>query len=325
MNPGEGRTRHARERVAGWRRGTPHRADHPALLDQVLASSLEPDYEVAARRRRERAEEDGTTDDEAGRGRGGRRGRGPGRGRVATVAVLVAFAVLVVAAGRENRQDSPGDALVRETLVATAGEKRQELADLQAQVAQARQDNADLAARGRQARQARVRSVAELRRTAAASGFQAVTGPGLQITVSDGPADLVQSNDLAILVDGLWAAGAEAIAISGQRLTARSAITSTGTSINVNRRPLTPPYVLSVVGDPRTLEAQLAETLPGQAWQLLVGELGFGYQVDQRDEVALPAAREVLLQDCGACYPNLDEPSGQQQPGEGASTTSPAE
>ena len=44
--------------------------------------------------------------------------------------------------------------------------------------------------------------------------------------------------DLQIVVNGLWAAGAEAIAINGQRLTARSAIRSAGQAILVDFRPL---------------------------------------------------------------------------------------
>ena len=50
-------------------------------------------------------------------------------------------------------------------------------------------------------------------------------------------------DDLATLVDGLWQAGAEAIAINGRRLTALSAIVNSGIAVRVNRSELNPPYV----------------------------------------------------------------------------------
>ena len=55
---------------------------------------------------------------------------------------------------------------------------------------------------------------------------------------------VVRDADLAILVDGLWNAGAEAIAINGQRLTALTPIRNAGPAIQVNSTPLVPPYVV---------------------------------------------------------------------------------
>ena len=58
------------------------------------------------------------------------------------------------------------------------------------------------------------------------------------------------------MVNGLWAAGAEAVAVNGQRLTALSAIRSAGDAILVDYRPLTRPYVVVAIGDPRTLQSR---------------------------------------------------------------------
>ena len=71
------------------------------------------------------------------------------------------------------------------------------------------------------------------------TGFVAVTGPGLRITVADNPdgsADgRVRATDLRLLVNGLWQAGAEAIAINGRRLSTLSAIVNSNIAIQVNR------------------------------------------------------------------------------------------
>ena len=48
------------------------------------------------------------------------------------------------------------------------------------------------------------------------------------------------AQDLQIVVNGLWDAGAEAISVNGQRLTSKSAIRFAGQAILVNYRPADP-------------------------------------------------------------------------------------
>ena len=76
---------------------------------------------------------------------------------------------------------------------------------------------------------------------------------------------LVADSDLAKLVDGLWEAGAEAIAINDQRLNPLGAIRNIGKAIHVNTVPLSPPYVVRAIGDMRTLQAELLNTSHGAA------------------------------------------------------------
>ena len=65
------------------------------------------------------------------------------------------------------------------------------------------------------------------------------------------------------LVNRLWIAGAEAIAIDGHRLTSLTAIRFAGEAITVDYVSLTPPYEVTAIGDPDTLPARLLET-PGR-------------------------------------------------------------
>lgn len=121
----------------------------------------------------------------------------------------------------------------------------------------------------------------ELKRLELLTGGVAATGPGLVLTVDDAPtaqqpgsgsdprdADgftegRVTSFDLQILTNGLWQAGAEAIAVNGQRLTALSAIRFAGEAILVDYRPLSPPYVITAIGDPSGLQSRFAATAAG--------------------------------------------------------------
>jgi uncharacterized protein YlxW (UPF0749 family) len=93
-----------------------------------------------------------------------------------------------------------------------------------------------------------------------AAGLIALTGTGIVIQLEDSkqpvPPDgsesdyLVGSRDIRVVVEQLWGAGAEAIAINGERITPTSAIIDVGTSLLVNSAYLTPPYQITALGAP---------------------------------------------------------------------------
>ncbi len=134
-----------------------------------------------------------------------------------------------------------------------------------------------------------------VRRLETVAGFGPVTGEGVRIVVDDAPngdaTQTVRDEDLAKLVDGLWSAGAEAIAINGYRLTALSAIRNVNVAIHVNSRPLTPPYTVEAIGDTRTLQANLLDSTLGGEFFSLAEQLGFVYSMHNVDSLSLPAAR----------------------------------
>jgi len=142
------------------------------------------------------------------------------------------------------------------------------------------------------------------------TGSAAATGPGLTVTLDDartqggGSADgnprtqaeadegKVLSKDLQVVANGLWEAGAEAVAINGQRLTARSAIRFAGEAILVNYRPLTRPYVLTAIGSP-DLEANFADTAGGSYVRALKDNYGVRVTMAASKRLTLPAATSL--------------------------------
>lgn len=138
------------------------------------------------------------------------------------------------------------------------------------------------------------------------TGAVAVTGPGLVISVDDAPPGKVTGNepdpasrvldiDLQHLVNGLWAAGAEAVSINGQRLTATTAIRSAGQAITVDYRPLARPYVVSAIGDPKTMAGRYAES-DGGMWMLnLSSTHDVKYSVDSRKSMTIPGDTVTVL------------------------------
>jgi uncharacterized protein YlxW (UPF0749 family) len=242
----------------------------------------------------------------------------PARRGWATVAVVGAFGLLVAVAAVQTPRDADVQELGRATLVSQIDAGRAEVATLQREIGRltdalsAAEDRNDTLTVQSDDLESRVRRL-EVR-----TGFVPVRGEGVRITVtnpdSEDPNDEIRDEDLATLVDGLWQAGAEAIAINGVRLTALSGIRNTGRAILVNSQPLTPPYVVEAIGDSATLESRLLDSSEGQQWFQLVNLLGFGYAADSVNNLRLPAStlrtlREVTEGTSGADQAEKDEGS----------------
>ena len=129
----------------------------------------------------------------------------------------------------------------------------------------------------------------------------AVEGPGIVVEVSDAPgadgtSGLVLDSDLTRLVNGLWAAGAEAISVNGRRLTVLTPIRSAGAAITVDYVSLSPPYTLQAIGNPATLPARFNETDAAQWWHYLTQNYGLTLSIKvSEDDLELPADSGMTL------------------------------
>jgi uncharacterized protein YlxW (UPF0749 family) len=103
---------------------------------------------------------------------------------------------------------------------------------------------------------------------AEAGGSAPLEGPGVMVTLDDSsqarspsgdPNDLVvHEADIQTVVNALWAAGGEAVAINGERLTAGSAVRCAGNTLLLHGTLHTPPYEIAAIGEPAALSASLA-------------------------------------------------------------------
>lgn len=263
--------------------GTPADAAAPdrvrlPLLTLITQQSLDEDYQRAAERR------------VAGAPR-------PPAGRPVRVAAVVVgvFGALVATAFVQTSENADADSANRNALIArveAATDRR------------ARQEQRAARLRDRVAGLERVNLglvdddqvlALEARRLQVRTGFVAVRGEGIRVTVTQRPdADEnqeVKDRDLRLLVNGLFAAGAEAVAVNGQRMSATTGIRTSGDAIRINDVGVAPPYVVEAVGDTRTLAARFAASTTGQQ----LASLGqyYDFEVDVDDNVAdlrLPAA-----------------------------------
>ncbi len=144
------------------------------------------------------------------------------------------------------------------------------------------------------------------------TGAASVTGPGVVIELDNAQdmGDLaggdprereqaergrVRDRDLQVVVNGLWQAGAEAIAINGQRLTALSSIREAGAAVLVNFRPLSPPYRVEAIGDPQKMQVGFATSAAGRYLASLQQNYGVRASVAGADRLELPAASGLRL------------------------------
>ncbi|HEY8453223.1 MAG TPA: DUF881 domain-containing protein [Natronosporangium sp.] len=150
--------------------------------------------------------------------------------------------------------------------------------------------------------------LARIREQEAVTGLAAVRGPGVVVRLADAPvttdpttgqpiqsdASRVLDVDIQSVVNGLWASGAEAIAINGQRLTSTSTIRAAGDAILVDFRPVTSPYEVSAIG-PADLGERFSRTAAAAAMRALVEQYGLGFSADEQESLLLPAASGPVL------------------------------
>ncbi|MGI5877181.1 MAG: DUF881 domain-containing protein [Christensenellales bacterium] len=98
----------------------------------------------------------------------------------------------------------------------------------------------------------------------AEAGLTPLSGPGVTVTVRQRTAaggdtlQYVSDTDLLYIVNELWAAGAEAIAINDQRLGASSEIRRAGAYISINGYATAAPFTITALGDGKALSSALS-------------------------------------------------------------------
>lgn len=264
------------------------------LLDLVTSQSLDQDYALVAERRRTAA----AAGDDAAAGEpspGERRG-------VGTIGLIVValFGALVVTAGLETARSADDRATGREELISQIDERREVVRDRRARVETLRAENEELESSLVEETAAGRALAGRVDRLSVATGLVPVSGPGVKVVVDDAEgadSDLerVMDVDLQKLANALWAAGAEAMAINGRRVTATTAIRQAGPAITVNYRAIRRPYVVEAIGNPDTIPARFVNTRHGAEWFDLQRAVGLRFTMTEERDLVLPGAEDFRL------------------------------
>jgi uncharacterized protein YlxW (UPF0749 family) len=146
----------------------------------------------------------------------------------------------------------------RTPLLETATELQAEQDELKAKILALREDIQAVEGQGVGSADLVRQLNAQLEEARIAAGLIPLTGTGVVLQLDDSQAPvppggsqadyLVGSHDIRTVVEELWLAGAEAIAINGERVTPTTAIIDIGPSLLVNSAYLAPPYQVTALG-----------------------------------------------------------------------------
>ncbi|HEV2280787.1 MAG TPA: DUF881 domain-containing protein [bacterium] len=148
---------------------------------------------------------------------------------------------------------------------------------MRAEIADLRREIADDEQRAAADRRVTASLAAELGTLRTAAGLTALRGPGVAVTITDSqrplrPGEdpnlvLIHYSDVRAVVNMLWAAGAEAVAVNDERIITTTGFSCVGTTILCNTRRMAPPYRVVAIGNPNTMMAA-AQTRGGILDQL---------------------------------------------------------
>lgn len=140
---------------------------------------------------------------------------------------------------------------------------------------------------------------ARIEEMAAPAGLTAVRGPGLVVSLNDStespgrdgdPNDLIiHEQDLHAVINALWAGGAEAMSVNGQRVLATTAVRCVGSVLLLHGRTYSPPYVIHAIGDTLTLRDGLDRDSSVQRFSTAARTFGLGFTVSIDEALELPA------------------------------------
>lgn len=269
----------------------PQRIPVPSLLRALLSEHLDPGYAAAAAERRAR------TAPPSGRD------RALGWMWQALAATLVA--AVFAAALAQARSVAPGVRSAQQLLAtnvrlteATATRLAQQRSALSAKV-----DEVQRRALAENAEGQRLLNLLDALSLAAAS--TPVSGPGLTVTVTDpgagpnlsdaskqrvsGSQQIILDRDLQLVVNSLWASGAEAVSVDGARIGPNVTIRQAGGAILVDNNPTTSPYTILAVGPPKSMRDAFDRSPGLRRLRLLEASYGVGVSVDPGDSLVLPA------------------------------------
>jgi uncharacterized protein YlxW (UPF0749 family) len=253
---------------------------HMQLLDYITTHSLEADYADAAERAARSEEEKEPPQVRPG---------------LAALVVMGLFGLLVATAAVQTARNAEDQSSGRDSLITQINARSAQVDARRARIANLREENESLQRLYLETTsQGRALST-RLNRLGTFTGAVAVTGPGVKIVVDDASGAVsdnqrVLDQDLQKLTNALWASGAEAISINGQRLSNLSAIRLAGSAISVDFVSLSRPYTVLAVGDPDTMPARFVETKHGRDWLDLRAVYGLEFEMTSEQSLRLPAA-----------------------------------
>ena len=149
-------------------------------------------------------------------------------------------------------------------------------------------------------------------------GLSALRGPGLSVTLDDAPRlapgesrpgnptpdDLVvHEQDVLAVINAMWAGGADAVTVMGERIVGTSAVRCVGNTLLLHGNVYSPPFAVAAIGDPARLTKALDDSRGVQLFRSYVAAYGLGFVVEELRDLTVPAYEGTLQLDHGEVVP----------------------
>jgi uncharacterized protein YlxW (UPF0749 family) len=263
----------------------------PSLLRALLSEHLDPGYAAAAAKRGDTATPP--------------RGRERVFGWLWQALAALLIATVFAAAVAQARSVAPGVRTAQQLLVRSVRSTEGSAAKLaqQRSALSTRVDDVQRHALADDAEGQRLLTGLDALSLAAAS--TPIIGPGLTVTVTDpgaspnlsdvskqrvnGSRQIILDRDLQLVVNSLWACGAEAISVGGVRIGPNVTIRQAGGAILVDNNPTSSPYKILAVGPPHAMRDVFDHSPGRERLRLLEASYGVVVTVNVADGLSLPA------------------------------------
>ncbi len=143
------------------------------------------------------------------------------------------------------------------------------------------------------------------------AGLEPRAGTGVTVVLSDAPEDLIEQaveddlnpnllvvhqQDIQAVVNAMWAGGATAVTIEGQRVITTTGIKCEGNAVQLQGVPYPQPYEIQAVGNPDAIAAALDADSRVSAYRsdAVDPALQVGWDLDVEDHVEAPAYTGLL-------------------------------
>ena len=140
------------------------------------------------------------------------------------------------------------------------------------------------------------------------AGLGARRGPGIVVTLSDAPADVINATtqdlnllvvhqqDIQAVVNAMWSGGASAVTIQGQRVISTTGIKCEGNSVLLQGLPYAQPYVIRAIGPVEQLTASIANNAYLDAYRRDAAspDISVGWDLQIDDDITAPAYDGLL-------------------------------
>ena len=212
-----------------------------------------------------------------------------GRGRITVALVLALLGFLVVTQARSQAQDQGLSQLSVQDLTELVANVTARNNQLRGEVATLQQQERTLQTSVQRGETSTTQMRSDLTHILAWSGALGVTGSGVQVTVTG----VLPAPAVARLINELWNAGAEAVAVNGVRVVPGVVAAGDTGQLTIGGKPVSGPLVLDAIGQPETLAGSLARA-GGILAQLSAQFPAVSVQAVPQDLLSLPPTDRSL-------------------------------